>query len=175
MSWYEIWAGGTAFARIAEFDAAGNLVTIGYRVRRCSGSYDAFSLAFNPVTGTFRLVGLDRRNDNVLGLELNVRGFPFNGENTISVVPRSPFRPSRYNRVTSSMTSRVFNSTYSMGFSSLASVMAVSSAAGGGPGGSFDAPPLLQPAAHCGSHANGMPRNRAGCWLGLREWRLAAA
>ena len=139
MTWFELSSG--LYTRIAEFDAAGNLTSSGI-ASGLLGSYDALSIALNPVTGTFALVGLDRRNDNVLGLELNTRGFPFNGENTLSAVPRSPFRPGRYTRVSASTTSPTFNSTYSIGFGSLGSFIASSSYSGSlGPPGSFDAPP----------------------------------
>ena len=106
---------GGLYARIAELDAVGNLLSSGI-ASGMLGSYDALSLAYNPVTGTFGLVGLDRRNDNVLGLELNARGYPFNGENTIGLVPRT--RPGRYTRVASSTTSPTWNSTFSIGFGS---------------------------------------------------------
>ncbi len=101
MTWNE--NTGAIYARIAEIDGAGNVVASGI-ASGILGSYDALSIAFNPVTGTFALVGLDRRNDNVLGLELNAHGYPFNGENTLSAVPRVPqFRPARYTRVTSNL------------------------------------------------------------------------
>ena len=135
MAWFEI-AGGL-YARVAELDPSGNLVASGIASGRL-GSYDALSLAFNPVTGTFALIGIDR-NDNLVGLELNGRGYPFNGENTLSVVPRA--RPARYPRVTASTTSPTYNSTFSLGFGSIASVMVTSYSSSGGPGGSFAAPP----------------------------------
>ena len=56
MTWFELSSG--LYARIAEFDGAGNLVTSGI-ASGILGSYDALSLAFNPVSGTFGLVGLD--------------------------------------------------------------------------------------------------------------------
>ena len=140
MTWFELSSG--LYARIAELDASGNIVSSGI-ASGLLGSYDALSIALNPVTGTFGLVGLDRRNDNVLGLELNTRGFPFHGENTLSAVPRAPqFRPGRYTRVSSSSSTPTFNSTFSIGFGSIGSLIASSAHAGtGGLPGSFDAPP----------------------------------
>jgi hypothetical protein len=132
MAWYEV-AGGL-LARVAELDAAGNLLTTGVASGRV-GSYDALSLARNPVTGTFLLVGLNRDNDTVLGLELNSRGFPFNGENTIS-----GSRPARYTRVTTSSNSPTWIATFSTRmFLAMAGVVTTSFASGGGPPGEFGA------------------------------------
>ncbi len=84
--------------------------------------HDAFSMAFNPVTGTFVMVGANRDNDTVMGLELNSRGFPFNGENTLSSA-----RPTRYPRISSSRTARNFNVVFSgPNFGSLGSLIATS-------------------------------------------------
>jgi hypothetical protein len=140
MTWFEM-AGGL-YAKVAEIDGSGNIIATGI-ASALVGSYDALSLAFNPVTGTFAMVGLDRRNDNVLGLELNARGYPFNGANTIGALPT--VRPARYTRVSSSTTSPTFNSTFSINFGSLGSLIATSFAGGGGPGGGFDAPPPAPP------------------------------
>ena len=139
MTWFEL-AGG-AYTRIAEIGAAGNIVASGVASARL-GNYDALSIAFSPVTGTFALVGLGP-GDNVLGVELNSRGFPFNGENTVAAV--LPTRPARYTRVSSSAGEPSWNSTFSMGFGSVSSVIARSFAVSGGPAGSFDAPPAPPP------------------------------
>ena len=138
MSWFEI--SSALFAKIAEFDAAGNLFTIGVASSRL-GSYDAFSLAINPATGTFLLAGVDRGLDTPLGLELNVRGFPFNGENTLSGT-----RPAYYPRVSSSQVSPTWNVVFSGGFSSLSSLITTSFAYGGGPAGAHPAPGAPAPA-----------------------------
>ncbi len=62
MTWFEILSGSAAHARVAELDANGNIVTSGVASARL-GSYDALSLALNPGTGTFLLVGVDRTVD----------------------------------------------------------------------------------------------------------------
>ena len=46
MTWFELSSG--LFARVAEFDGAGNLLTHGI-ASSLLGSYDALSIAFNPV------------------------------------------------------------------------------------------------------------------------------
>ena len=60
MAWYEL--SSANYARIAEFDIGGNLLTTGVASTRL-GSYNAFSMAFNQQTATFLLVGLDRVAD----------------------------------------------------------------------------------------------------------------
>jgi hypothetical protein len=138
MAWFEISAG--SLAKVAEFDAAGNLLTVGVASTRL-GSYDALSLALNYVSGTFLLGGVDRSADTPLGLELNVRGFPFNGENTLSVT-----RPSYYTRVSSSAIAKSWNVAFSgPNFGAISSLVATSFASLGGPTGSFDAPPAPPP------------------------------
>jgi hypothetical protein len=134
MAWFELSSG--ALAKVAELDTAANVVTSGVASTRL-GSYDALSMAFNPVSGTFLLVGLDRTYDTVIGLELNSRGFPFNGENTLSGTT-----PSRYPRVSSSKVSRTWNSVFSgPNFGALSSFIATGFASSGGPAGAYGSAP----------------------------------
>jgi hypothetical protein len=133
MSWFELSSG--SFAKVAEFDASGKLMSMGVASSRL-GSYDAFSMGLNLRTGTFLMVGVDRNLDTVLGLELNYRGFPFNGENTLSGT-----RPSRYPRVSSSAVAPTWDVAFSgPNFGALSSVIATSFAGAGGPPGEFPAP-----------------------------------
>ena len=133
MTWFELSSG--ALAKIAEFDAGGNLVSSGLASSRL-GSYDALSIAYNPVSGTFLLGGIDRSNDATLGLELNRRGFPFNGENTLSAT----HRPSYYTRVASSSLSRTWRLTFtSRLFAGIGSAIATGFTSGGGPTGAHGA------------------------------------
>ena len=129
------------------------------------GSYDSFSLALNPVTGTFLMVGADRKADTVLGLELNVRGFPFNGENTLSGT-----RPVYYPRVSTSMNSKNWNVVFSGGFANLSSLVATSFASAGGVGGAHPAPgaPPPAPAPITNPDSGWMPRDRSCRRLGVR-------
>jgi len=132
MSWFELSSG--AFAKVAEFDAAGTLLTLGIASSRV-GSYDAFSIALNPVSYTFLMVGLDRVADTVLGLELNYRGYPFNGENTLSGV-----RAARYPRVSANRVARSWNVAFSgPNFTALSNLAANGFAANGGPALAFPA------------------------------------
>ena len=39
--------------------------------------YDAFSLDYSPVSGTFLMVGINRANDTLVGAELNRNGYRF--------------------------------------------------------------------------------------------------
>ena len=133
MAWFEISSG--AFAKIAEFDGAGNLLASGVASTRI-GSYDALSMALNPVTGTFLLGGLNRANDTTLGLELNMYGYPFNGENTLSGTGAT-----RYTRVSSSRVNGTWNVVFSgPNFGALSSLIATSFSGGGGPGPSWGSP-----------------------------------
>ncbi|HTK78618.1 MAG TPA: hypothetical protein VL371_25390 [Gemmataceae bacterium] len=137
MAWYELSSGN--FAKIAEFDPSGALLTTGIASARL-GSYDAFSMAFNTVSRTFLLVGVDRAADTVLGLELTSRGYPFNGENTLSGV-----KPARYPRVSSSAVGRSWNVAFSgPNFAALSNLVATGFASEGGPAGAF--PAVGQPA-----------------------------
>jgi hypothetical protein len=133
MSWFEISTG--FFSKVAEFDAAGNLLTSGIASLRV-GSYDALSIAYNPVSRTSLLGGVDRANDAMIGIELNSRGFPFNGENTLSATHRSSF----YERVSSSTLAKSWLGAFSARlFNGIAVVPVTSFASAGGPGGSYDA------------------------------------
>ena len=145
MSWFELSSG--ALARVAEFDSGANLITQGTASTRL-GCVRRVLHRVNPISGTFVMAGVNRDNDSVLGLELNARGFPFNGENTLSAS-----RPARYPRISSSRTARNFNVVFSgPNFGSLASLIATSFASAGGPagshgGGSAPPPAVRLPAA----------------------------
>ena len=74
LSW---WEGGPK-AKIAEINQAGAVVGMGLASTKI-GSYDALSSAFNPISKTFLLAGLDA-NDNVIGAELNGHGVRISAE-----------------------------------------------------------------------------------------------
>jgi hypothetical protein len=111
MSWLELVA-GQALSRIAEFDPFGNMTSLGVATNRLA-SYDGFSLALNPVSGTFLLAGTTA-TDVVMGVELNGRGYPFNGENSLS-----GNKPVYYTRVSASPVSKTWNVAFSAGMGSL--------------------------------------------------------
>ncbi len=165
MAWYEISSGN--FAKVAEFDASGALMTTGIASARL-GSYDAFSMALNQVSFTFLMVGLDRVSDTVLGLELNYRGYPFNGENTLSGV-----RPARYPRVSSSPVSRAWNVAFSgPNFSALSNLTATGFSGNGGSAIAFPAPgaPPPPPSGGGGGGGAACPGNVPGMHCVNGNW-----
>jgi hypothetical protein len=126
MAWYET----STAVRVAEIDSAGNVLAqrlVSMRV----GSYDALSLAFNPLSGTMLLVGLDRVSDAVLAAELDGHGIPVQaGESTIST--SAP--PARYTRVVSSTTSKSWNASWSgRGFNAITDQIVKTDTAGAQP------------------------------------------
>ena len=107
------------FAKVAEFDASGALMTHRDRVRPLVHT-DAFSMALNQVPFTFLMVGLDRALRYGAGPGAELSRIPFNGENTLSGV-----RPARYPRVSSSPVSRAWNVAFSgPNFSALSNLTA---------------------------------------------------
>ncbi len=141
MTWFEFSSG--VYAKVAEFDAAGTLLTEGIASARV-GSYDALSIAYNPVSRTSLLAGVDRANDAMIGIELNSRGFPFNGENTLSAT----HRPSFYERVSSSTHSRSWLGTFSARrFNGIGSTIVTGFASGGGPAGAYGSPGAPPPSS----------------------------
>src|SRR6185437_10594947 len=88
------------------------------------------------------MVGVDRVSDTVLGLELNYRGYPFNGENTLSGV-----RPARYPRVSSSPVARAWDVAFSgPNFGALSNLAVNGFTANGGPALAFPPPGSPAPA-----------------------------
>jgi hypothetical protein len=126
MAWYET----TTAVRVAEIDGDGTVLAQRLVSSRI-GSYDALSLAFNPVTGTMLLVGLDRATDAVLAAELDGHGVPVQAsESTIST--SAP--PARYTRVVSSTTTRTWNANWSgRGFNAMTDQIVKSDTAGPAP------------------------------------------
>lgn len=133
MTWFEY---PGPYTRVAEFDAAtGALVTTGI-ASSTLGSYDALGLDYNPASGTFLLVGVERANDDVVAAELNYRGYRSAAENTIS----SSTRPARYPRVASSTLQARWNATFNVrNFLAVANQVVESSSRGGGAVGVYGA------------------------------------
>src|SRR5688572_15533171 len=65
MTWYE-----AVMSRVAEFGPDGNQLRGDIASVRV-GMYDSLSVAYNPVSQTFLLVGLDPQTDNLTSVELN--------------------------------------------------------------------------------------------------------
>jgi hypothetical protein len=125
MTWFEFPGPVT---RVAEFDAAGNLVA--QRLGSSTlGSYDALSAAYNPVSKTILLAGVDRVNDDVYVAELDGNGVRIGAETKVS----TSTRPARYTRVASSATEKLWNTTFNTrNFSALANQVVQTATAGNG-------------------------------------------
>ena len=126
MAWFEF---PGPVARTAEFDANGNLVTQRV-VSSVVGSYDALSTAFNPVSKTMLLGGVDRVNDDVYVAELDGNGVRIGAETKVS----TSTRPARYTRLASSQTQKSWNTAFNTGnFRAMANQVVQTSTAGTGP------------------------------------------
>jgi hypothetical protein len=140
MGWFEFGPSGSV-AKAAEISASGTVVAT--RVISTQGSYDAFSLDANPVSGTLLFATLNRSNDGLHGGELNSRGVRFAAENALS----PSFRPVRYPRVAPNPEAREWLVTFSgSNFAQLARQAVSTSASNGGPSGAA-ASSLSLPAA----------------------------
>ena len=130
MTW---WQGCGTATKVAEFDGAGTLQTIGL-VSSTLGSYDALSLAYNPVSMTFALVGIERVDDHAMATELNSRGYRISGE--IRVETDAQYVPIRYPRVTSHASDKTWLVALDMSsfIRTGSQILATSSSDGGGPG-----------------------------------------
>src|SRR5262249_11777457 len=76
------WA-ADAGSNVAEFDEGGTLIGSGLLNSQVGGS-TSLSLSFNPVSGTFLAVGQDAVGGEIVGAELNSRGFPISGKTTLT-------------------------------------------------------------------------------------------
>jgi hypothetical protein len=101
MSWWQA-NNGSIKAMIAEVSEGGNVVAMGLASTKI-GSYDALSSAFNPISKTFLLSGIDVTNDDIIGAELNGRGFRISAEQNI--ITTTNLHPGFYTRVEASTTS----------------------------------------------------------------------
>ena len=137
MTW---WQGCGAATKVAEFDGAGTLQTIGL-VSSTLGSYDALSLAYNPASKTFALIGIERVADHAVATELNSRGYKISSEIRVESDPPLPppapqYVPIRYPRVTSHASNKSWLAALNMGsFVRTASqILTTTSSDGGAPG-----------------------------------------
>ena len=145
MTWFEF---PGPYTRIAEFDSAGNLLA--QRLGSSSiGSYDALGLAFNNMSKTFLVTGVDRVNDDVYAFELNPNGVPLATPGRVST--SAP--PARYTRVASSVNHNSWNLAFNVrNFSAMANQV-VQTATVGGPGAP-QPQPQPQPQPHHNSRRN---------------------
>jgi hypothetical protein len=138
MTWFEFPGPHT---RIAEFDSAGNLIA--QRVGSSSiGSYDALGLAFNNMSKTFLVGGVDRVNDDVFTFELDGRGNPLAAPVKVS----TSARPARYTRVASSANHNSWNLAFNVrNFSAMANQVVQTGTVGPGDGPITPPPPPPPP------------------------------
>ena len=135
MTWFEF-----TKTRVAEFDEDGALLADGV-ASFSIGSYDALSVAFNPVSQIFMLIGISPTADTQRALQLNAHGFPFGGEATVAS------GPARYSRVGASQRAAVWLSTYADATTGLPMEQAVTSpSTAGGPAGSYPSSSASAPA-----------------------------
>jgi hypothetical protein len=142
MTWWE-----NGLVKVAEFDVGANL--LGVRLASTTlGSYDALSIAANPLTGSYLLVGVDHplngaNTDAVIAAELNSNGVPLQGEIGVSTtVP-----PARHPRVVASRNSKTWNASWAArNFAALGNQVVQTSTTGGG-GTPAPAPPAAPPPA----------------------------
>ncbi len=133
MAWWQHLTGGGDETRVAEIDAAGNIVTTGLVTTQFAG-YNSLSIAFNPVTGTYALVSLPS-TDQVYAAELNVRGF-----RTSALTEVGPGVLARYTRVSTNTETPEWNSSFVHNYVTALNLIISTSSTAGGPPGAFGPP-----------------------------------
>jgi hypothetical protein len=127
MTWYETC--GTA-VRVAEFDEAGTLAATSL-VSSTYGSYDALSLAYNPISKTFALATIYREGDFLMAAELDSRGARI-GE-FFRVEPAVPYAMTGHQRIASNTNEKTWLTTFrANGFTNTAAQVLVTATSGGG-------------------------------------------
>lgn len=137
MTWYE----RIANTRSASFDEDGNLVRNDL-VSTHVGVYDSLALAFNPLSQTFLMVGLNTTNDQLAGLELTSSGTPASAESALMT------GPAFYARVGANQSAAQWDATISRNFVIQNRIIGTSSG-GGGPQPPPPTPPAPPPANNC--------------------------
>lgn len=132
MSWYE-----AVKARVAEFDENGTLLRGDIASVRV-GMYDSLSVAYNPMSQTFLLVGLDPVTDNFTSVELNKNGVRFGTEVLLGAAS------AYYARVGAAANAPRWLGVYAKTFKATG-VPAVTASANGGPTGGGTTPPPSEP------------------------------
>jgi hypothetical protein len=145
MAW---WQGAGGLTKVTEIDSTGNLVTMG-TISTIFGSYDALSVAYNPNSGTFALLGIDRVYDHAQVNELNSRGYKFTNDITIesgtftipNTVTVKPWTPIRYPRIKANIGDKTWMAALNGGnYALLADQLVVTTSSGGGPAGEYPPP-----------------------------------
>ena len=143
----------------AEITAAGDVVGQGL-VSATTGTYDAIGLAYNPVSGTFLLVGQGPSAD-VWGAELNSRGARFSGDTPLTAAggPVGSFYP----RVAAHTNQPQWSVSFSHNFSMLRNQVIHSFSGAGGAGGSLGGVPPANPGGPSGGCPGSAPFAGAVC------------
>jgi hypothetical protein len=142
MTWYE----DGVRTKVASFDDAGTLLshtTVSSRL----GIYDSLSIAFNPTSQTFLLVGLDPVSDRLTGMELNTNGAAVGSETIVGP------SPGWYARAATSSNSAAWLTSYSRSFTT-SLVPVTTSATNGSPTGAVASTPAPAPSAPSGSSSS---------------------
>ena len=128
MAWFEY-----VMARTAAFDQNGTQLSGDVASLRV-GVHDSLSLAYNPISHTFLLGGLDPQNDNLTGVELNNYGARIGSEALLGPAPAF------LSRVSSSRSTPNWLATYAKSYN-LAAVPVQTGSTNGGGSGTTTAPP----------------------------------
>jgi hypothetical protein len=158
MSWWEA-SNNDQKARVAEIDASGAVLGVGMATTNL-GTYDSVSNAYNPLSGTTLLVGLQGSTDDVLAAELNAHGVRISPAQDLQIydspAPVAPstesLYPARYTRVATSLSGPRWLSDFGKKFAAGLAQSVNSSTTGGGGGGTYpppDTPPPPPPTTAC--------------------------
>jgi hypothetical protein len=123
------WQGGTYGAEIS---AAGDIIGTGL-VSSTTGTYDGLGLSYNPVSGTFLMVGQGPSAD-VWGAELNARGARTSADQPVTAAGGSG---AFYPRATTRTNAPQWNVTFGHSFTALRDQIVATSSGNGGPAGSL--------------------------------------
>ena len=117
----------------AEISATGDVLAAGL-VSSTTGTYDGLGLSYNPVSGTFLLVGHGPSYD-IWAAELNARGARTSGDTNITSAggPVGSFYP----RAGARTNAAHWNVTFAHNFASIRDQIVATSSTGGGPAGSL--------------------------------------
>jgi len=143
----------------AEISAAGDVLGQGL-VSTTTGTYDGMGLAYNPVSGTFLLVGHGPSAD-VWGAELNSRGARFSADTPVTSAggPVGSFYP----RAASHTSQPQWNVSFAHNFNMLRNQVVHSLSGGGGPGGGLGGAPVADPGGSPGGCPGSAPFAGAVC------------
>jgi hypothetical protein len=121
----------------AELDAVGNVIGTGL-VSNVVGTVDGLGLSYNPVSGTFLLVGQSSRGADIWGSELNARGARTSAEVVLTTTGGDAYYPRAGARLNAPQWDIAFAGP---GYKSLRDQVVSTVSGAGGPGGSLGGAP----------------------------------